>query len=491
MRSRCTESRTTSLRTSRPFGDVADELLAFIDGAELDHSQLAVRRRIHRLRVGSLLNSRRRRIEEACAVVDTLAMARHKHPGQKNSLDALCRRYGVDNSQRELHGALLDAEILADVYLMMTGGQTALFVADEVETSSYRFRRVTSSCDCPTIGRGCASSLRPKTELERHGAVLDDIDRSRTQRQRLAIAGVGARRVIRVRTASEPSRVVLRFRNPFVSSRVTFACGLTTPTISSRMTQAASGSVARRRLVFRIHRPGNSVRIGERIAAADSRRRNALARNRTTRRDLPRPISGQIVFCRGPRRAARSRDMRCSGLRAWLGRVAPSMFYLAGRAQQLIDWERDHRVLRTMRHRDGESPGRSRQAMPRLRSDQLSAAVAEHHRARSAKATRCCWRATRIGRKGMYSTLGGLRRTGRVDRTDGSSRGVRGGRNARQERALSRQPVVAVPEFADARFSRRLRERGNRMSGRRDRGRAMVQLSELPGVPPAPRSRGG
>jgi DNA polymerase-3 subunit epsilon len=53
-------------------------------------------------------------------------MARAKHPGQKNNLDALCKRYGVDNSQRELHGALLDAEILADVYLLMTGGQTAL-----------------------------------------------------------------------------------------------------------------------------------------------------------------------------------------------------------------------------------------------------------------------------------------------------------------------------------------------------------------------------
>jgi len=53
-------------------------------------------------------------------------MAREKHPGQKNSLDALCKRYEVDNSQRDLHGALLDAEILADVYLMMTGGQTAL-----------------------------------------------------------------------------------------------------------------------------------------------------------------------------------------------------------------------------------------------------------------------------------------------------------------------------------------------------------------------------
>ena len=63
---------------------------------------------------------------EICTVLDTLALAREKHPGQRNSLDALCRRDGIDNSHRELHGALLDSEILADVYLFMTGGQTAL-----------------------------------------------------------------------------------------------------------------------------------------------------------------------------------------------------------------------------------------------------------------------------------------------------------------------------------------------------------------------------
>ena len=66
------------------------------------------------------------RLEEVCEVTDSLVMARQMHPGQRNSLDALCRRYEVDNSGRELHGALLDAEILADVYLAMTGGQTAL-----------------------------------------------------------------------------------------------------------------------------------------------------------------------------------------------------------------------------------------------------------------------------------------------------------------------------------------------------------------------------
>ena len=68
-------------------------------------------------------------VPDYCTVLDTLLMARERHPGQRNNLDALCKRYGVDNSGRELHGALLDAEILADVYLAMTGGQTSLSLA--------------------------------------------------------------------------------------------------------------------------------------------------------------------------------------------------------------------------------------------------------------------------------------------------------------------------------------------------------------------------
>ena len=71
-----------------------------------------------------------RQVASVCQVLDTLALARELHPGQRNSLDALCKRYDVDNSARELHGALLDARILADVYLAMTGGQGALALAD-------------------------------------------------------------------------------------------------------------------------------------------------------------------------------------------------------------------------------------------------------------------------------------------------------------------------------------------------------------------------
>ena len=71
------------------------------------------------------------RLEDYCKVIDTLKIAKDLHPGQKNSLDALCTRYGIDNSQRDVHGALLDAQILLDVYLAMTGGQTALSLEDE------------------------------------------------------------------------------------------------------------------------------------------------------------------------------------------------------------------------------------------------------------------------------------------------------------------------------------------------------------------------
>jgi DNA polymerase-3 subunit epsilon len=162
-----------------PFSDVADEFMAFIEGAELiiHNAPFDVAFLDHEF---GRLEQQRRRIEDTCSVVDTLAMARHKHPGQKNSLDALCRRYDVDNSQRELHGALLDAEILADVYLMMTGGQTALFVADEVETSSSgsdAFVVVRLPADRPRL-RVIAAN---EAELARHGAMLDEIDRRARQ----------------------------------------------------------------------------------------------------------------------------------------------------------------------------------------------------------------------------------------------------------------------------------------------------------------------
>lgn len=77
-------------------------------------------------------------MEDYCSILDTLALAKRMHPGQRNSLDALCKRYQIDNSHRNLHGALLDAEILASVYLSMTGGQTSLLLDDGIRTSTIR-----------------------------------------------------------------------------------------------------------------------------------------------------------------------------------------------------------------------------------------------------------------------------------------------------------------------------------------------------------------
>ncbi|MGC8118999.1 DNA polymerase III subunit epsilon [Marinobacter sp. VGCF2001] len=106
------------------FADIADEFFEFIKGAELVIHNAAFDVGFMDSEFARLKSSRK--TADHCGIVDSLAIARKKHPGQKNNLDALCKRYGIDNSSRDLHGALLDAEILADVYLLMTGGQTAL-----------------------------------------------------------------------------------------------------------------------------------------------------------------------------------------------------------------------------------------------------------------------------------------------------------------------------------------------------------------------------
>ncbi|WP_226662201.1 DNA polymerase III subunit epsilon [Microbulbifer aggregans] len=111
------------------FAKIADEFMAFCEGAELVIHNAAFDVGFIDAELKRLRSARWKSVAAHCGVLDTLALAREKHPGQKNNLDALCKRYFVDNSQRDLHGALLDAEILADVYLVMTGGQTDLALA--------------------------------------------------------------------------------------------------------------------------------------------------------------------------------------------------------------------------------------------------------------------------------------------------------------------------------------------------------------------------
>lgn len=155
------------------FQEVVDEFLDFVQGAELviHNAGFDVAFLDQEL---TRLEPMPGRLREHCAVTDSLALARHKHPGQKNSLDALCRRYGVDNSQRELHGALLDAEILADVYLAMTGGQTALF------DDEHDVRAVDRRSDPTPYSTGARRRLivvrASPEERQRHEERLDALD---------------------------------------------------------------------------------------------------------------------------------------------------------------------------------------------------------------------------------------------------------------------------------------------------------------------------
>lgn len=125
------------LANKPPFSGIAQEFLKFVESAELV---------IHNAAFDvAFINSELRTLGDAeaditrqCGVLDTLVLARRMHPGQKNSLDALCKRYHVDNSSRQYHGALLDAQILADVYLAMTGGQAALLLDASAAGSNVR-----------------------------------------------------------------------------------------------------------------------------------------------------------------------------------------------------------------------------------------------------------------------------------------------------------------------------------------------------------------
>ena len=160
-----------SLADKPRFRDVVDDFLTFVDGAELIihnapfdvaflNSELA------------MLGDRHGQVHDHCTVLDTLALARQLHPGQRNSLDALCKRYAIDNSHRDLHGALLDAEILADVYLAMTGGQVTLSLdgnADSARSGGAAIRPLAA-------GRPPLPVIRADAEeLAAHASRLDAI----------------------------------------------------------------------------------------------------------------------------------------------------------------------------------------------------------------------------------------------------------------------------------------------------------------------------
>lgn len=158
------------------FGDVARRFLDFVADAEVIIHNAPFDTSFIDYELSLLDAASATSMAKVCsAITDSLALARRKHPGQKNSLEALCRRYGVDDSARELHGALLDAEILADVYLAMTGGQSSLFGDEDgspAEAAAEAFMRLPE--DRPPLPVPMASA----EELAAHEAYLDSLDES-------------------------------------------------------------------------------------------------------------------------------------------------------------------------------------------------------------------------------------------------------------------------------------------------------------------------
>jgi len=160
------------LRDKPRFAEVADRVLAFCDGAQV---------LIHNAAFDlSFLDAELARIgrgafREGCPdVVDTLLLAREMHPGKRNSLDALCDRYGVSNAHRALHGALLDAELLAEVYLAMTRGQDSFEIALDSDDSRDASRL---TADWPP--RGLRVLLPTEAELAAHAGALAAIEKER------------------------------------------------------------------------------------------------------------------------------------------------------------------------------------------------------------------------------------------------------------------------------------------------------------------------
>ncbi len=146
------------------FAEVVDEFLAFVEGAELVIHNAAfdvgfLNSELTRLAAGH------GRIQDRCTIEDSLLLARQRYPGQRNSLDALCKRLGVDNSHRQLHGALLDAQLLAEAYLALTSGQEEIGFASE--------RDVVAQIAVPVFAGGDPAS-RPRIQVDDEEAVAHE-----------------------------------------------------------------------------------------------------------------------------------------------------------------------------------------------------------------------------------------------------------------------------------------------------------------------------
>ena len=163
-----------SLLKAPKFAEIVDELVTFIAGAELIIHNAPFDVGFVDAELARLPGART--VAGMCRVLDTLALARSLHPGQRNSLDALCKRYSVDNTRRELHGALLDAGILVDVYLAMTGGQSAL--ALDVNAAGAAASDAIAQRAQRAAGITLAVPVASPDELRQHDAMLELIHKA-------------------------------------------------------------------------------------------------------------------------------------------------------------------------------------------------------------------------------------------------------------------------------------------------------------------------
>jgi DNA polymerase-3 subunit epsilon len=168
------------LETEPRFPEIVDEFLAFVKDAELviHNADFDVGFLEHELR---LMKHAQPKITDHCMVLDTLTLAREIHPGQRNSLDALCKRYEVDASKRDVHGALIDSELLARVYLAMTGGQSSLLLDEEVGAAIGRDPE-SQPMAAPTRDLAAPVNLKvikaTEAEAAAHEAMLEKIRQS-------------------------------------------------------------------------------------------------------------------------------------------------------------------------------------------------------------------------------------------------------------------------------------------------------------------------
>jgi DNA polymerase-3 subunit epsilon len=163
------------------FPEIVDELLEFLKDAELiiHNASFDIGFLDHELR---LMKHAKPKIEQHATVLDTLTLAREIHPGQRNSLDALCKRYEVDASKRDVHGALIDSELLANVYLAMTGGQTALLLEEETSAGAPTGGTQAGTSVAATSASLAAHDLvvlrADEDEVAAHNAILEKIRKS-------------------------------------------------------------------------------------------------------------------------------------------------------------------------------------------------------------------------------------------------------------------------------------------------------------------------